>query len=449
MSELSVLSSDESSILNQIASVESLHRAWRKVRANRGAAGVDAVSVRMFERRLNPNLAELRRNLLSGSYEPLPARYVTVIRPNGKQRELAILCVRDRIAQRSVLDAIEPFIEPEMLDCSYAFRPGRSVEMAVQRIVVARAQGRRWTVDADVEEFFPAISHTILLEEMSARVGDSRVMALIKQWLDAGALDGARPTANWIARWKTSVAGAGLALRDSVNNLIDGFVSNRLGEADEEALLSTNEAIPPAPRSPGKAALRRIVEDGLLLALAERAVLRGALSAKLLGLGGAAVGLAVLAPPAVRKLREALSSRAGALIGSPLSPLLSNVYLHSFDLALTGEGRTLVRYCDDFVILCASKQEASEALQSAEAALRQRKLRLHSEKTRIVSPDESFDFLGYHFMADGRVIAPRSSPEVVARRVGEFAERLIRRKKPQKDLDAKAPAREGARSKTR
>lgn len=426
MSELDVLTADESAILRRIASAESLYRAWRKVRANRGAAGVDAVSVRVFERRLESNLAELRRNLLSGSYEPLPARYVTVIRPNGKQRELAILCVRDRVAQRAVLDAIEPLIEPEMLDCSYAFRPGRSVEMAVQRIVVARAQGRKWTVDADVEEFFPAISHTILLEDMSARVGDARVMALIKQWLDAGALDGARPTTTWVRRWKTSLAGAGLAVRDSVNNLIDGFVSNRLGDAEEDALLLSDEAAAPEQRSPRKAALRRIIEDGLLLALAERAVLRGALSAKVLGLGGAAVGLAVLAPPAVRKLREMLSNRAGALIGSPLSPILSNVYLHPFDVTLTNEGRTLVRYCDDFVILCATKEEANQAVRSAEAALRQRKLRLHSEKTRLVSPDESFDFLGYHFMADGRVIAPRSSPEVVARRVGEFAERHIR-----------------------
>jgi RNA-directed DNA polymerase len=426
MEERDHFSDGEPSLLNRIASIESLYKAWRKVRANRGAAGVDAVSIRVFERGLDANLAELRRNLLNASYEPLPARYVTVVRSNGKQRELAILCVRDRVAQRSVLDVVEPLIEPEMLDCSYAFRPGRSVEMAVQRVIVARAQGRRWTVDADVQEFFPAISHGMLLEEMSIRVADPRVMALIKQWLEAGALDGARPAPGWIGKWRASLSGARLAVRDSVNNLIDGFVSDRLGEADNEDGLIGECEQPEVKKRHGKIVLHRIVQDGILLALVERAALRGALSAKVLGLGGAALGLAVLAPPAIRKVREMLSDRAGTLIGSPLSPVLSNLYMHPFDVTLTGQGRTLVRYCDDFVILCGTRDEAIEAMRSAEAALKERKLRLNAEKSRLVPPGEPFDFLGYHFMADGRVVAPRSTPEVVARRVGEFAERHIR-----------------------
>jgi RNA-directed DNA polymerase len=424
MTDPDVPSIGESSIFDRIASPESLYTAWRKVRANRGAAGIDAVSVRVFERRLGPNLRELSRNLVNGSYEPLPARYVTVVKSNGKQRELAILCVRDRVAQRAVLDVVEPLIEPELLDCSFAFRPGRSTEMAVQRIVVARAHGRLWTVDADVEEFFPAINHAVLLEELAARVPDSQVIALVKQWLDAGTLDGTRPSLSWLKKWKAPLAGASLAVRDSVNNLIDGFLSDRLETESGEMLMDDGDS--PVTRSPGKKALRRVIQDGLLLVLAERAVLRGALSAKLLGLGGAAVGLALLGPPAIRKMKDLLSHNEGALIGSPLSPLLSNLYLHAFDVAMTARGYALIRYCDDFVILSSTEEEAGEALRSAENALRERKLRLNRAKTRLVPPAEPFDFLGYHFMADGRVIPPRSIPEVTAKRVADFAERHIR-----------------------
>src|SRR3989442_8348210 len=95
------------SLLPRISSIPFLHAAWRKVRANRGAAGVDAVSIRAFERNLTPNLKELSRTLLDRSYEPLPARHVCVLKPDGRQREIAILTVRDRIAQRAVLDAVE------------------------------------------------------------------------------------------------------------------------------------------------------------------------------------------------------------------------------------------------------------------------------------------------------------------------------------------------------
>jgi retron-type reverse transcriptase len=148
-----------SSLLRQIAARPALYQAWRKVKANRGAAGIDGIGVHAFEPDLDANLTELSRNLLDVTYEPLPSRYVQIPKDNGKARELATPTVRDRVAQRAVLDRIEPLFAPQMLDCSFAFRAGRSAEMAVPRIVVARAQGRRWTVDADIEDFFPSINH--------------------------------------------------------------------------------------------------------------------------------------------------------------------------------------------------------------------------------------------------------------------------------------------------
>jgi RNA-directed DNA polymerase len=179
-----------SSLLRQIAARPALYQAWRKVKANRGAAGIDAIGVHAFERDLDANLAELSRNLLDGTYEPLPSRYVQIPKDNGKVRELAIPTVRDRVAQRAVLDRIEPLFEPQMLDCSFAFRAGRSAEMAVQRIVVARAQGRRWTVDADIEDFFSSINHKLLLEDLTSVIDTEDVLQLIQLWNAARTVNG-------------------------------------------------------------------------------------------------------------------------------------------------------------------------------------------------------------------------------------------------------------------
>jgi hypothetical protein len=169
-----------------------------------------------------------------------------------------------------------------------------------------------------------------------------------------------------------------------------------------------------------------VIQDGLLLALAHRGVLRGLLNAKTLSLGGAALALAAVAPPAIRKLRAMAAPPTGALQGAPISPLLSNIHLHPFDVALTQRGLRLIRYCDDFVILCRTQAEAREAKKLAESLLRERKLRLSAEKTHVRAGDEAFDFLGYHFAADGRVVAPPTVPEVVGQRVMAFAERALR-----------------------
>ena len=429
--------SSPSILLRQIAAVQSLYQAWRKVRANRGAAGVDAVSLLAFEQNLQPNLAELSRNLLNRTYEPLPARYVNVPKSDGKQRELAIPTVRDRVTQRAVLDSIEPLFEPQLLDCSYAFRPGRSVEMAIQQIIVARANGLCWIVDADIKDFFPSMNHRLLLEDLSLTIDDNDILRLIELWLGAGVLDGIRPSARWIAHWRESLAGANMAVRDAVNNLLDDFLSNRLAvegdlafseresELIDEGGLQDSTEISPLPRSPGfgRAAMRRLIQDGLLLAIAERAALRGMFAAKVLGIGGAAFLLAAAAPSVIRKLREKASPKTGALQGAPISPLLSNIYLHSFDLTLIEKRYRLVRYCDDFVILCRTEAEAQDALGAAGAALLARLLQLHPEKTRLVSPGEEFDFLGYHFNADGSIIPPPSVPGIVTRQIVELADR--------------------------
>jgi RNA-directed DNA polymerase len=432
-----------SALMERIASRGSLYTAWRKVRANRGAAGIDAISIAQFEKNLEPNLTELSRNLRDRTYEPLPARYVSVPKSNGKLRELAIPTVRDRVAQRSVLDHIEPLFEPNFLDCSFGFRPGRSTEMAIQRIVLARARGLVWTVDADIKDCFPSIDHALLMTDLRRSLDDQPTLDLIKLWLDAGALDGTRPTLLWMDRWRSRLAEVKLAAGDAVRGLLDDFVSSRLGAgsslyepefsgAEEFDGDSAGSGLTPPRRdsSLGRAALRRIVEDGALLAIAQRAAFRGAFAAKLLGFGGAAVVLGLAAGPLLSKLKQKSGSAAlGAAQGAPLSPLLSNVYLHPFDLAITRARLRLIRYADDFVVLCSSEREATEALQTVGSDLGERRLKLNLDKTGIVPPSKPFEFLGYRFEPDGRVVPPETLPDIVRRRVVEFARHQISKRR--------------------
>ncbi|MFY9556704.1 MAG: reverse transcriptase domain-containing protein [Blastocatellia bacterium] len=424
-------------MFERIASRPALYAAWRKVRANRGAAGIDAVSITQFEKDLDPNLSELSRNLADKTYEPLPARYVNVPKSNGKLRELAIPTVRDRVAQRSVLDQIEPLFEPGFLDCSFAFRPDRSTEMAVQRIVLSRARGQLWTVDADIKDFFPSIDHALLMSDLKSSVDDPDTLNLIQLWLEAGVLDGARPTLLWIERWRGRLAELRLAAGDALRGLLDEFVSSRLGAGatlahpgfyDDAREFGDDQQGSDQPRKSnlGRAALRRIVEDGALLAIAQRAAFRGAFAAKLFGFGGAAVALGLAAGPLISKLKHgSQSAPAGAPQGAPLSPLLSNVYLHSLDLAITSARFRLIRYADDFVICCASESEAAAALQAVRSALGDRRLELNLDKTRIVPPSGGFEFLGYRFEPDGRVVPPERLPDVVRRRVVAFARQTL------------------------
>lgn len=429
--------------LASVARRAALARAWKKVRANRGGPGIDAISLKEFERNLEVNLAELSRNLVNRTYEPLPARRVMVPKTNGKQRELAIPAVRDRVAQRAVLDAIEPLFEPQFLDCSYAFRPGRSTEMAVQQILVARARGYRWVVDADIHDFFPTIDNRLLMGEVAETVEDADLLHLIEQWLESGALAHMPPRALWGERWRSSIASAEMAVRDTVNDFLDGYVHDRLGASASRSMEdgSYGEEVdgdgdeeeggparqPLARRSGlGRVVLRRFVEDGLLFAIAQRSLLRGASLAKVLGIGGAAVAALTLAPAAIRKLRDLPASRAvGTLQGAPISPLLSNIYLHPFDLELQSRQHRLVRYCDDFLVLCQSEAEARSALEVSRAALDKRRLQLSAEKTDVRGPSEGFTFLGYEFNPNGGVLPPPGIPDVVKRRVIEFALRTL------------------------
>lgn len=411
-----------------ICSAENLYAAWRKVRANRGAGGVDAVSLKDFEKNLHDNLQELSRNLLNDTYQPLPARFVQVMKANGKMRELGILTIRDRVAQRGVLDAIEPKFELLMKDCNFAFRQGRNLEMAIQQILVSRANGFWWTVEADITDYFGSINREILLRDVRRVVSDEKILHLIELWLNAGILE-----ETWWQTGNKKIANANAVAYEAIREGLDNLVAQRYGAADdlmnfpiefdEPEELSPFE-VEKLKKNRRREGVKKLIQDGFWLAMSHRVLLGKILGAKLLGVGGLAIAGMALTPALIETFRQRFHPRKGILQGSPMSPVLANLYLTDFDEKFTRNNAQLVRYCDDFVILCRTEAEASKALQRAERELAKRNLKLHPEKTRILSPSAEFEFLGYRFLSNGSIEPPPTATGDLAKRLKEMSKKV-------------------------
>jgi RNA-directed DNA polymerase len=176
-------------LLELIAMTDNLKSAFAKVKANRGAAGVDRISIAAFEGDLDRELAALRRRLLSQErYQPPPVRRVLIEKPGGGSRPLGIPTVGDRVVQQATLQVIQPIFERVFADCSYGFRPGRGPRAALAKVRANIAQGDRWVAEFDVKGFFDNLNHARLLRWFAKFVADPEVVGLVHRWLKAGVM---------------------------------------------------------------------------------------------------------------------------------------------------------------------------------------------------------------------------------------------------------------------
>ena len=276
-------------LYDRIARSDVLAEAWKRVRGNRGAAGVDGETIAAIEGAgVEGFIAGIKAALDAGDYRPRPVRRRWIPKGGGQQRPLGIPTVRDRVVQMAAKLVIEPIFEADFLPANWGFRPKRGATGALETIRTMGNRGYCWVVDADIQHYFDSIDRGKLMDQIAERISDRRVQKLIRQWLEAG-----------------------------------------------------------------------VMEDGTV--------------------------------------RETL---AGTPQGGVISPLLANIYLHALDRTWAEQDAhlgVLVRYADDFVVMCRSQAAAEEAHRRIGEIMDRLGLVLHPEKTRLVDlrwGRESFIFLG-------------------------------------------------------
>ena len=172
--------------MDAVVERDNLWRAYERVMRNKGAAGVDGLTVLELKAWLQQHWPSIRAALLAGDYMPAAIRKVDMPKPNGGVRTLGIPTVLDRLIQQALLQVLQPAFEPEFSEHSYGFRPGRNAWQAVQRAQGYIREGRRWVVDLDLEKFFDRVNHDILMSRIARKVKDERVLKLIRRYLEAG-----------------------------------------------------------------------------------------------------------------------------------------------------------------------------------------------------------------------------------------------------------------------
>ena len=175
-----------SGLLQAVLTRENLRQAWKRVKANKGAAGVDGLDIEQTARHLITAWPTIRDQLLRGTYRPSPVRRVTIPKPDGGERELGIPTVTDRLIQQALLQVLQPMLDPTFSEHSYGFRPRRRAHDAILAAQGYVQSGRRIVVDVDLEKFFDRVNHDILIDRLRKRIDDAGIIRLIRAYLNSG-----------------------------------------------------------------------------------------------------------------------------------------------------------------------------------------------------------------------------------------------------------------------
>ncbi len=176
----------EQHLLERVLATENMELAWKRVRANKGAPGVDGITIDDFPDKFRPLWGDIRASLNAGTYQPKPVLRVEIPKPTGGTRLLGIPTVLDRLIQQSIAQVLTPIFDPEFSASSFGFRPGRSAHDAVRQLREYLRQGYRIAVDIDLAKFFDTVNHDLLMHYVGRKVRDKRVLALIGRYLRAG-----------------------------------------------------------------------------------------------------------------------------------------------------------------------------------------------------------------------------------------------------------------------
>ena len=179
---------DHGQLMELVVERENCLRALKRVRQNRGSPGVDGMTVEELPAYLAGHWAEIREQLLVGTYQPMPVRRVEIPKSGGGVRQLGIPTVLDRFIQQLVLQVLQPMFDPTFSEHSHGFRPGRRAHDAVREAQKYVQEGRRWVVDVDLEKFFDRVNHDVLMGKLENRIGDRRLLRIIRRYLGAGVL---------------------------------------------------------------------------------------------------------------------------------------------------------------------------------------------------------------------------------------------------------------------
>ena len=167
---------------------ENMVKAWKRVKANKGSAGVDGMTIRDAVDYLKSHWLSIKESLLDGTYRPAPVRRVMIPKSDGTERQLGIPTVLDQVIQQALLQVLQPQIDPSFSEHSYGFRLKRSAHQAVLKAQEYVQSGRVFVVDVDLEKFFDRVNHDVLMSRLEKRIGDQRVLRLIRRYLQAGIL---------------------------------------------------------------------------------------------------------------------------------------------------------------------------------------------------------------------------------------------------------------------